>query len=173
MFKASLLVALLVAPLLAVIATVGVAHAGGQPGSIGVGAEYQLSGIGGISLQYDAGTFHAGAALGLDDPNSQPAVFDLAGDFWFHVHHTAFTDFSLGGSLGFESIKVGMGAAATRNVDLYLEPGFQIRAFLSSNVALSATGGISIGLADAGGDLRIGGQNFGAVGSVGIHYYFF
>ena len=36
----------------------------------------------------------------------------------------------------------------TRNTDVYLEPGFEIRAFLSSNVALSATAGIVIGAAD-------------------------
>ena len=166
MFKASLLVA--------VIATVGVAHAGGQPGSIGVGAEYQLSGIGGISLQYDGGIFHAGAALGLNDPDGKPAEFDLAGDFWFHVHHTAFTDFSVGGSLGFASISTTNMVTnnTTRNTDLFLEPGFQIRAFLSSNVAISATGGISIGLADDK-TVLIAGQNFGAAGAIGIHYYFY
>jgi hypothetical protein len=165
MFKASLLVA--------VIATAGIAHAGGQPGSIGVGAEYQLSGVGGLSLQYDAGTFHAGAAIGLDDPKGGAADFQIAGDFWFHVHHTAFTDFSVGGSLGFDSKSVTVANMTNRNTDIFLEPGFQIRAFLSSNVALSATGGISIGLADANGAVAIAGQNFGAAGSIGIHYYFY
>ena len=58
---------------------------------------------------------------------------------------------------------------------LFIEPAFQIRAFLASNVALSFTGGFSIGAADAS-DLVIGGQVTGIDGQVtgmaGVHYYF-
>ena len=41
---------------------------GGQSGSIGVGAEAQLSGLSGASMNYDAGDFHVGAFLGFHDP---------------------------------------------------------------------------------------------------------
>jgi hypothetical protein len=157
-------------------AAIGTASAGGQAGSIGVGAEYQLSGIGGLSVNYDAGAFHVGGSLGVADPaGNDNTVFQLAGRFYYHVHHTAFADFGLGGSLGLSSQPVPMGNRAT---DVYLEPGFEIRAFLSSNVALSATAGIVIGAADAGG-VAIAGSTIGGTGGplfdagVGIHYYFY
>jgi hypothetical protein len=157
-------------------AAIGTASAGGQAGSIGVGAEYQLNGIGGVSVNYDAGAFHVGGSLGFADPaGADNTVFQLAGRFYYHVHHSAFADFGLGGSLGLSSQPVPMGNRAT---DVYLEPGFEIRAFLSSNVALSATGGIVIGVADADGvgisGSTVGGNGgFGFGGGVGIHYYFY
>jgi hypothetical protein len=169
MSKTSLLVSMIV------LGLAGAAHAGGQAGSIGVGAEYQLSGVGGVSVVYDAGLFHLGGMLGFDDPaGADNTVFQLAGEFYYHVHHSAFADFGLGGSLGFSSDPVAPmgGMAATRHTNVYLEPGFQIRAFLSSNVALSATAGIVIGTVDAS-EVQITGQNVGAAGGVGIHYYFY
>jgi hypothetical protein len=157
-----------------VLGLAGSAHAGGQAGSIGVGAEYQLSGIGGLSVVYDAGLFHVGGMIGFDDPTgADNTVFQLAGEFYYHVHHSAFADFGLGGSLGFSSDPVvGMNGMVTRHTNVYLEPGFQIRAFLSSNVALSATAGLVIGTVDAS-EVQITGQNVGAAGGVGIHYYFY
>ncbi|HET9991102.1 MAG TPA: hypothetical protein VFQ65_21365 [Kofleriaceae bacterium] len=166
---------LLVSVLLCVAA--GTAGAGGQPGSIGVGAEYQLNGIGGLSVNYDAGLFHVGGSLGYADPQGPVGgTFQLAGRFYYHVHHSAFADFGIGGSLGLDSFPVAM--STNRSTAVYLEPGFEIRAFLSSNVALSATGGIVIGAADAGG-VGIAGNTIGGTGGpvfgagVGIHYYFY
>ena len=52
---------------------------------------------------------------------------------------------------------------------LLIEPGMQIRAFVASNVALSFTGGLTLGLADAEG-VALTAQ---PVGSAGVHYYFF
>src|SRR5262245_43883764 len=52
MTKASVFAALFV------VAAAGSARAGGQAGSIGVGAEYMLNGAGGPSLNYDGGQFH-------------------------------------------------------------------------------------------------------------------
>jgi hypothetical protein len=168
MSKTSLLVSMIV------LGLAGAAHAGGQAGSIGVGAEYQMSGGGGLSVVYDAGLFHVGGMVGFDDPaGANNTVFQLAGEFYYHVHHSAFADFGLGGSLGFDSVPVvaPMGTNQ-RNTNVFLEPGFQIRAFLSSNVALSATAGLVIGTVDAS-RVAITGQNFGAAGGVGIHYYFY
>jgi hypothetical protein len=51
---------------------------------------------------------------------------------------------------------------------MFLEPGFQIRAFIVPNVALSFTGGISIGAVDAEGVQITGDFN----GNAGVHYYF-
>jgi hypothetical protein len=172
MSKTSLLVSIIV------LGLAGAADAGGQAGSIGVGAEYQMSGVGGVSVVYDAGLFHVGGSLGFaDPPGANNTVFQIAGEFYYHVHHSAFADFSLGGSLGLSSDPVPM--TNNRNSDVYLEPGFQIRAFLSSNVALSATAGIVIGVVDADGvaitGQSLGGNNssIGAAGGIGIHYYFY
>ncbi len=148
------------------LAAAGVAEAGGQPGSIGVGAEAQLSGLSGASMNYDAGEFHLGAFLGFHDPggNDDDALV-LGGRFFYHLHSTTSSDFGLGGTLGIGS----QNAPGDRLTLMYIEPGFQIRMFLASNVALSFNAGVSIGVLDAD-NVDVGGQlNAGA----GIHYYFF
>lgn len=149
-------------------AAAGAAHAGGAAGSIGVGAEEQLSGVGGVSVNYDTGLFHVGGFLGFfDGNNDNDDVFNIGGRFFYHVAKSASADFSVGGSIGIQSQNnpdpVG------RQTFLYLEPGFQIRAFITPNVALSFTGAISIGTVDAS-DVRIGGD---LTGTAGVHYYFF
>ncbi len=153
-----------------VFASIGTAHAGGQPGSIGVGAEFQLSGIGGLSANYDAGRFHAGGFLGFADPAGvNNTTFDIGGRFFYHVASTAMSDFSLGGGIGIRSEYDNPGNQnANRLTELFLEPSFQIRVFVSSNVALSFTGGIEIGTMDAS-EVNIGGN---VSGEAGVHYYF-
>jgi hypothetical protein len=151
-----------------VFASVGTASAGGQPGSIGVGAEFQLSGIGGLSVNYDAGKFHAGGFLGYFDPRGPNNVtVDVGGRFFYHVASTAMSDFSLGGGLGIQSANDAPGNA-NRHTDVFIEPSFQIRVFLASNVALSFTGGLEIGAADAS-ELNLSGN---ISGEAGVHYYF-
>lgn len=177
MIKTSFLAVVMIA------ATATVASAGGQAGSIGVGAEYQLSGLGGASINFDGGKFHAGGFLGYYDPQgADNTVFVVGGRFYFHVHSTAMSDFSLGGGLGIASLPAGGMANNNRDTDVYLEPGFQIRVFLASNVALSFTGGVVIGLSDPAKGVAITGQALGGApafdtvgfsGGAGIHYYFF
>lgn len=146
-------------------ASSGTAFAGGVPGSIGVGAELAISDIGGISVNYDAGKFHLGGFLGFNDPGGDNNdVFDIGGRFFYHIASTAMSDFSLGGGIGIASVN----SAGDRATNLFLEPGFQIRAFIVSNVALSFTGGISIGTVDADGVQITGDLN----GAAGVHYYF-
>jgi hypothetical protein len=175
MIKSSLLATLFV------LAATGAAHAGGQSGAIGLGAEYQLNGIGGVSLNYDAGQFHVGGLLGFfDPPGGGNTVFEVGGRFYYHVHSTAMADFGLGGQLGLASVPNAMN---NRDADVFLEPGFQIRVFVASNVALSFDGGIVIGVVDASGiaitgqgvgtSLTVAGGNVGLVGGAGVHYYFF
>lgn len=156
--------ALIVATLIS--CTAGVARAGGQAGSIGVGAEFQLSGIGGLSANYDAGKFHVGGFLGIFDPaGPNNTVVDIGGRFFYHIASTGSSDFGLGGSLGFRTDHDNAGNGIT---EVFLEPGFQIRLFVVPNVALSFSGGIEIGAADAS-ELNITGN---VVGEGGIHYYF-
>lgn len=150
------------------LAAAGVAEAGGQPGSIGIGAEAQLSGLSGASMNYDAGGFHVGAFLAFRDPGGRDDdSFAIGGRFFFHLHSTTASDFSIGGSLGIAS--QNNPAPLDRQTLLYLEPGFQARAFIASNVALSFTGGVVIGVMDAD-NVDLGGQ---ITGLAGVHYYFF
>ena len=150
-----------------VFAAAGTASAGGQAGSFGVGAELQLSNAGGVSVNYDAGKFHAGGFFGLDDPaGASNDTVNIGGRFFFHIASTAAADFSVGGGIGIQS--VNHPAPADRDTFLFLEPGFQIRAFIVPNVALSFTGGLSIGAVDASG-VKIGGD---FTGTAGVHYSF-
>ena len=147
------------------VAMSGTAFAGGLPGTIGVGAEFEISDVGGISVNYDAGKFHLGGFLGFNDPGGDNNdVFAIGGRFFYHIATTAMSDFSLGGGIGIQSVNT----AGDRATLLFLEPSFQIRAFIVSNVALSFTGGISIGTVDADGVQITGDFN----GVAGVHYYF-
>jgi hypothetical protein len=150
-----------------VIATAGTASAGGQPGSIGVGAEFQISGVGGLSVNYDTGQFHVGGFLGFFDPaGPDNTTIDIGARFFYHIASTATTDFGLGGSIGIASDDNP--DPADRTTSLFLEPGFQIRAFVATNVALSFTGGFVIGAVDAS-EVDITGN---VSGQAGVHYYF-
>jgi hypothetical protein len=167
------------AALVVVLAWAGVAHAGGQEGSIGAGVEAQIIGVGGASLNYDAGDFHLGGFLGFHDPGGMDDdVLEIGGRFFYHLHSTAMSDFGLGGTLGI----VSANDPGDRATLLFLEPGFQIRAFIASNVALSFNAGVTLGVMDAdnvdfGGQLVGTSVTLGGVvglnGGAGIHYYFF
>ncbi|MBV8758003.1 MAG: hypothetical protein JO257_12025 [Deltaproteobacteria bacterium] len=179
MMKTSLLAVAMIA-----MASAGrVASAGGQAGSIGVGAEYQVSGLGGASINFDEGKFHFGGFLGYYDPQgANNSVVVVGGRFYYHVHSTAMSDFGLGGSLGFANVPAGGMPNNNRDTFVYLEPGFQIRLFLASNVALSFDGGLVLGLSDPRKDVGITAQGIGGsppfdtvgfAGGAGVHYYFF
>lgn len=164
MSKTSLLLTILM------VSSVGVAQAGGQSGSIGLGAEFQINGTGGASMNYDAGKFHVGGFLGVRDPDGRDNT-DIAfgGRFFYHLHSTAMSDFGIGGSIGILSDGAVAGTNR-RDTALFIEPSFQIRLFVAANVALSFTAGLVIGGVDAGDNLILGGQ---PTGGAGIHYYFF
>ena len=150
----------------AILATAHSASAGGVAGSIGVGAEFEIRGAGGVSANYDAGRFHVGGFLGYFDPQGpNNSEIDVGGRFFYHIASTASSDFGVGGVLGFQSVP---NAAGNRQTFLIIEPGFQIRTFIVPNVALSFTVGMEIGAADAS-ELNITGN---IIGQGGIHYYF-
>jgi hypothetical protein len=151
----------------------GVAHAGGSSGSIGVGAETQLTGTSGLSVSYDGGQFHANGLLGVADPGG-PSNTDLAfgASFYYHIKSTAMADFGLGAAVGLEFQNQG-GSGNDDATLFFIEPGFAIRAFVASNVALSFTGGFAVGLADADGFVLGGTGGTNVTGSAGVHYYFF
>jgi hypothetical protein len=154
------------------LGSTALAHAGGQADSLGIGAETQLSGISGLSADYDVGKFNVGGLLGLRDP-SGPSNTELylGGHFFYHIASTATSDFSVGGALGIASVPARVPTPThDRDFDLFLEPGFQIRAFIATNVALTFTGGLTLGVADAANNVVVDGQ---VTGSAGVHYYFY
>jgi hypothetical protein len=159
------------------LATAGTAEAGGQEGTIGVGAEFGIAAIldggsiGGASLNYDAGMFHVGGFIGFADPEgADNSAYSIGGRFFYHVHSMASSDFSVGGQLGILSVPSGEPPPDDDRATLmYIEPGIQVRAFLATNVALSFNVGLVIGAIDTSG-LAIGGL---PSGSAGFHYYFF
>jgi hypothetical protein len=152
-----------------VLSAAGAAEAGGQEGSVGLGAEFQISGTGGASLNYDAGKFHVGGFFGMRDPQGGGNTdVSFGARFFYHVHSTAMSDFSVGGSVGM--LSNGNGPMMDRTTQLFIEPSFQIRLFLAANVALSFTAGMAIGAVDATDNLVIDGQT---TGIAGVHYYFF
>lgn len=159
-------------------AAAGTASAGGTPGAIGVGYESSLAAFdlgqlgvyrfGGVSVNYDGGDFHAGGLVGLaDGGDSGDTDLTFGGRFYWHVGSTGSADFGVGGALTYAAIDDRGNPDGGASL-LFLEPGFQIRAFVVPNVALSFTGGLLIGAADAEGFALTG----MATGSAGVHYYF-
>lgn len=157
---------------LATVAATGTAWAGGSPNSLGVGTEAVFTGLGddalgGISANYDMGQLHFGGYLGVADPaGADNTSLQLGGRFFYHLHSSAMADFGVGGTLAYANVPAGAGEKADL---VYLVPGLQIRAFIASNVALSFSSGIALGLGDADG-VAVNGQ---LTSSAGIHYYFF
>lgn len=165
----------------AALTSSSVAVAGGQSGSIGVGVERMLNNdAGGLSVNYDAGQFHAGGFFSFhDEPNDNNHRWALGGRFFYHAHTTAMADFGLGLGIGFANVPAPtMMDPGNRATLMYVEPSAQIRLFLASNVALSFTAGLVIGTLDADG-IDFDGQSIGAGAGLaptalaGIHYYFF
>lgn len=158
------------------LGSVAIAHAGGKEGTIGVGIESQLAttgvaGFDALSLNYDAGKFHVGGFIGYDDPaGGGNTFFEIGARFFYHVHTSPMSDFGVGGSIGIalDPFVDGMNNAGHHD-DVYIEPAFQFRAFITPNVALSFTGGLIIGTVDTSG-VDFGGN---VEGLAGIHYYFF
>lgn len=141
----------------------------GTAGKLGVGMYRTLRGDGignPVSVVYDVGKFHLGGFLGFaDGEGDDDFAFEIGGQFWYHVAQSAIGDFSVGGNVKVNTEDQGPDDSDT---ELYIEPGFQIRAFIVPNVALSFTGALSIGAVDAGG-VELGAQVH-ALG--GVHYYF-
>jgi hypothetical protein len=155
-----------------------------RPATHGVGPGVGVTGMllggpAGLSLAYDGGPWHVDTMLGLSKtgPNAR-ADFALGARFWYHLHSTTNSDFSVGGGLGYK--RIGNRPPANPAITgIFIEAGGQIRVYLTSNVALSGTLGLSIATADFEA-YGIGGQSFadqtlglGGIAGVGLHYYFY
>ena len=160
----------------------------GHGRGIGVGAATMLNGASGAMFTWGSrgGGFHVDGLFGLhrywDGDNT--TSFGFAGRFWYHVHAAAFADFSVGGGLGLTSWTENPGGPGEDgHLDLSLQVGAQIRAFIVPNVAL--IGDLGLGATFGSNDnIVIGGHSFtGAggpgsaanqfvLGTLGIAYFF-
>jgi hypothetical protein len=135
---------------------------------LGVGVAAMLAGPVGLSVAYDAGPWHLDSMLGITkedgpDPADRRPSIDLGGRFWFHLHKSANSDFSIGAGLGYEHH-----GPSTADV-LSLEGGALVRAFIASNVALSFSVGLGIQTVDVS-RVVLGGQ---FIGGAAVHYFFY
>jgi hypothetical protein len=150
LLASSVLVLALLAPAAASAQEGGGASAHG----IGLGATRTLAGISGGTFVYDTSSFHVTGLIGFvtasDDPGPDTTAFALGGQFWYHLHHTSQSDFSVGGGLTIVSFDDG-GADDVLNVDL--EGGGHMRIFVVPNVALSASLGLLIAIGDDDGTI--------------------
>jgi hypothetical protein len=134
------------------------------------------------------GGFHVDGLFGLhhyrDADTNYTTSFTVGGRFWYHLHAASFADFSLGGGIGLISWTNNPGTPASDSrLDISLEVGGQIRAFVVPNVALVADLGLGATFGN-NDNIMIGGQsvvgsgspegpanNF-VVGTLGIAYFF-
>ena len=140
---------------------------------IGVGAEATMTGIVGGTFVYDAEVFHVDALLGASFQHNDSQVA-VAGRLFFPVHRTQSADFSLGPGIGLVHTTHdpdGDGPQGRVSANpVHLEGAGQIRAFVTPNVALSATLGLGVVMANNNNSALIGGQ---VGGSFGVTYFFF
>ncbi|HVR01518.1 MAG TPA: hypothetical protein VMT47_05270 [Polyangia bacterium] len=116
-------------------------------GGLGVGATVFVSGLAGPEVVYDFGLWHLGGMIGFFSSPQGPtgnraSLLDFGVSGWYHLHLGENSDFSLGGAFGLETYSPPVGNGTT---GFEFEPGAQIRAFITPNVALH--GGMAIVLA--------------------------
>jgi len=154
---------------------------GGSGAGIGVGAAVTLAdttaGAGFLpagQFVYDMALFHVEGLFGffsqeVPGPNGQTRATDFvfgAGG-WYHLHRGSSSDFSLGALIAINTTS-GPGASTTITA---FEPGAQVRAFVTPNVAIFARAGIAFLFGDTGNgtEIALGGQPTGAFG---FSYFF-
>jgi hypothetical protein len=153
------------------------AHVVGDNAGLGVGAAGFVSGLVGPQVDYDFGAFDISALFGFDhrDANggaNPPTLttLDFGVSGWYHLHTGESSDFSVGGGFGFENVSASPGGSNTSTV---LEPGVQMRVFVTPNVAIQARLGFSLVFGDAtthqSPHIGIAGQT---VNGFGFTYYF-
>ena len=140
-----------------------------------------LDGTGGGLFTWGSpsGGFHVDGILGvhrLSQNGNNTTRYGLGGRFWYHVHAATFADFSLGGGLGIHHYETNPGGPGNDSrIDVSLEVGGQIRAFIVPNVALLADLGLGVTFGPTD-DILLGAQSIGGgdfvAGTLGIAYFF-
>jgi hypothetical protein len=121
---------------------------------------------GAISAGFDAGNFRVDGLLSLLFQENSFTAFAVGGRFFYVLHRAKSADFSIGGGLV-------LGVYDPNQGDSQFRVGFdfagQIRAFLTSNVALTGTLGLGFSVGQKPFIFGILGQ---LIGGLGIVYYF-
>lgn len=146
------------------LAASGSAQASPVAGRFGLGVIDTLGQGAGINGVYDGGPWHADATIALAKIDDAPigdndSRLSLGVHGWYHLNNGASSDFSVGGGLSFFRVDPP-GDNNTRSA-VSIDAGFQIRAFVTSNVAVSGFGGLQIVTGDSDG-YALGGQPLGA-----------
>ncbi len=143
--------------------------------AFGLGVQSMLRGPGGIAATFDIGLMHIDAILFFVDTDGGGGAFGggdalgLAGRAFYSVHQTNASDLGVGGGIGFTIDK----EPGDDDTIISIELGAKMRAFIVSNVALTAFLGAAIVVDDddEGGDnggLVLGGQQVGSFSTVGL-----
>jgi len=145
----------------------------GDGAGIGVGAGVTLTGGAFGQFVYDQPIWHLEGLFTFGSFSNGGADRATAIGFgaggWYHFHRGQASDFSLGGALTVQTVSAGGGGSATVTA---FEPGAQVRAFITPNVALSARVGLAFQFGDTmggGTDIQLLGQ---AQGAFGFTYFF-
>jgi len=148
---------------------------GGSGAGIGVGAAVTLTGGTLAQFVYDQPIWHLEGLFAFSSTSTmgggdRGSSIGFGAGGWYHFHRGASSDFSLGAALvvGTNSPNGGGGSTTVTS----FEPGAQVRAFITPNVALHARVGLSFQFGDTQGggtDLRLLGQ---AQGAFGFTYFF-
>jgi hypothetical protein len=145
---------------------------------LGLGAVTMLNGGGTsgalVTWGNGGGSFHVDGIAGLRRRPDETTSFGIGGRFWYHLHATSSADFSVGGGLGMYRYRSG-GNNGDSHIDVTIEVGGQIRAFIVPNVALMADLGLGATFGD-NDDILFGAQSWGGgefiAGNLGIAYFF-
>ena len=147
---------------------------GGGAG-IGIGAAVTLTGLAAFGpaaqFVYDASIFHVEALFGFNSREvaggERVTVYAFGVGGWYHLHRGASSDFSVGALIGIDTTS-GPGPSTTVTS---FEPGAQVRAFVTPNVAAFARVGLGFRFGDTGDgtEVGLGGQ---ATGGFGFTYFF-
>jgi hypothetical protein len=145
-------------------------------GGLGVGGTMFVSGLTGPEVVYDFGAWHLDGMLAFASvPNAMDdrgTEFQFGAGGWYHLHMGENSDFSVGGALAVvNSAPPGPNNDATA---VELEPGVQIRAFITPNVALHGGLAFVFAFGDRTGPLQkqIALGSTSTTGNFGFTYYF-
>jgi hypothetical protein len=151
--------------------------ASGGGAGIGVGGVVWLGGsavgsLTGAQLVYDQAVWHIEGVLGFENVSPgggapSRTTFGIGAAGWYHLARGASADFSLGGGFGFVNVSPGGGANSTQQ--FFVEPGAEVRVFLTPNVSLSARVGLALSFGDGATDINFAGQT---TGTFGFTYFF-
>jgi hypothetical protein len=121
-------------------------------GGLGVGGTVFISGLAGPEVVYDFGVWHLGGMVAFQSvPNNmgnRGTDFSFGVGGWYHLHLGENSDFSLGGAFALETYSPPGPMPAGDTTGFEFEPGMQIRAFITPNVALHGGAGVVLAFGD-------------------------